>query len=268
MKRITWITDTHFDKFDGVQFERALWELKLSQPDYVFHTGDISEAPSLIEHLERLQSAVNCPVYFVLGNHDLYYGSTAAVHNNVREMCSTNKNLVWLTDVPSVQLNDSNVIVGHDGWYDASKGWTSKHSIVYRPDWHLIHDFSKLRDGTRRLNRTKEVAFNSAITTTDKIRHAFEKGSRVHFLTHVPPWAEPFKLIDVVTSWFWSPYNVSTIMGQTLEKLMAQHPERELIVYCGHVHVKETITAKIKHNVSMKIGAPFVEGLKFAQMGL
>ena len=38
-------------------------------------SGDISEAPSLREHLGLLESYVRRPIYFVLGNHDFYRGS-------------------------------------------------------------------------------------------------------------------------------------------------------------------------------------------------
>ena len=64
--RVVWATDIHLN-FLGAE-ERALFfsSIRDRQPDAVFVTGDIAEAPSLVSLLDEMLRGIRVPLYFVL----------------------------------------------------------------------------------------------------------------------------------------------------------------------------------------------------------
>jgi predicted MPP superfamily phosphohydrolase len=56
-------------------------------------TGDIGEARSIERYLRLLESSLQRPIYFVLGNHDFYHGSIVLVRERVRNLCKTSANV-------------------------------------------------------------------------------------------------------------------------------------------------------------------------------
>jgi predicted MPP superfamily phosphohydrolase len=76
---LAWATDVHLNfltDHDLMAFCASVAELR---PDALVLTGDIAEAPNLGRLLGRVASALERPIYFVLGNHDFYHGSIAEV---------------------------------------------------------------------------------------------------------------------------------------------------------------------------------------------
>ncbi len=80
MKAI-WLTDIHLNFALPEDLLKFTNHLKSEKADCIFLTGDIGEAHNSLMYLEMLAETVQCPVYFVLGNHD-FYGSSIL---NVRE---------------------------------------------------------------------------------------------------------------------------------------------------------------------------------------
>lgn len=117
-----WLTDIHLDFLSPRARDDFFAAVTSRNPDAVFLTGDISVAPSLLEHLGALCDATNKPVYFVLGNHDFDHGSIADVRAKVKDFCHTHPLLHYLTDVRMVALTQSTTLVGHDGWSDSRYG--------------------------------------------------------------------------------------------------------------------------------------------------
>src|SRR5206468_12511923 len=86
VQRLAWVTDPHLNFLapDGVAEFCA--DLAAAGPDAVLVGGDIGEAPNLEHYLRVLDWSVECPVYFVLGNHDFYRGSVRDVRARVAEL--------------------------------------------------------------------------------------------------------------------------------------------------------------------------------------
>lgn len=77
--RAAWATDVHLEFVEDAPRDAFIAALKDTGADCVLLTGDIGEAASTREHLERIAGALDRPVYFVLGNHDYHGGSIAGV---------------------------------------------------------------------------------------------------------------------------------------------------------------------------------------------
>jgi predicted MPP superfamily phosphohydrolase len=97
--KLLWLTDIHFDFLNQLQRSAYLSTLANQAPGAVLLGVDLSTARRLAEDLEAIRAALKVPVYFVLGNHDYYYGSIAGVREQMRRLSRKNKKLVWLEDV-------------------------------------------------------------------------------------------------------------------------------------------------------------------------
>src|SRR4051812_312264 len=120
--KLAWLTDVHLnflDPADAEEFFRVVAEVP---SDTILLSGDIGEAPDVCLLLNALDTAVRRPVYFVLGNHDFYRGSIAAVRRDVRALCSACPGLHWLPGDGVVPLTADTCLVGHDGWGDGRYG--------------------------------------------------------------------------------------------------------------------------------------------------
>ena len=72
--RVVWATDIHLNFLRPQERSSFYTSIRAKEPDAVFVTGDIAEAPSLRILLDEMRKAVEVPLYFVLGNHDFFYG--------------------------------------------------------------------------------------------------------------------------------------------------------------------------------------------------
>lgn len=82
--KLLWLTDIHFG---------FLARLAEQAPQAVLLGGDLSAAPRLAEDLESIGAALQVPIYFVLGNHDFYYGSIKKVRNQRFSGCRVHHSL-------------------------------------------------------------------------------------------------------------------------------------------------------------------------------
>ena len=114
MKRVIWSTDVHLNFAEPAVLTEYLECLRDASPDAFLLGGDIAESESIVDYLSLLDDHLCCPIYFVLGNHDYYYGSIVQVRQAVRELCGRRRNLVFLTDDSVVELCSSVGLVGHD----------------------------------------------------------------------------------------------------------------------------------------------------------
>ena len=104
-KKIAWLTDIHLNFLKPaarVQFYNRVAETGV---DKILITGDIAEAKDVCEILDEFSQHVNKPIYFVLGNHDYYFGSVINVREQVRALCKQNSKLVWLGKPGIIALN-------------------------------------------------------------------------------------------------------------------------------------------------------------------
>ncbi len=119
--RLAWATDIHLNFLTSMDRRRFLESVK-GQADALLITGDIAESNSLGEILRQILAVLDMPIYFVLGNHDFYWGSVVGTRSAVAEMISGSENLVYLSQAGVVELTPSTALVGHDGWADARLG--------------------------------------------------------------------------------------------------------------------------------------------------
>ena len=78
-KRLVWVTDPHLDFVRPDTAADFCAAVAAEQPDAVLVGGDIGEAPNVEYFLRLLEGAWECPIYFVLGNHDFYRGSNGCL---------------------------------------------------------------------------------------------------------------------------------------------------------------------------------------------
>lgn len=93
--KIAWLTDIHLNFLklaERVQFYNRVAEI---DADKILITGDIAEAKEVCEILVEFSQHVNTSIYFVLGNHDYYFGSVTNVRENIQALCKQNRKLVW-----------------------------------------------------------------------------------------------------------------------------------------------------------------------------
>lgn len=242
-----WITDPHLKPWT----RRKLLNLILDdKPKGVFLTGDISYGPTLLTDLEYLGKKVNCPIYFVLGNHDYHFSSIEKVHNGVRQLCKQYKNLVWITEAGIVPLTDEVCVIGTEGWYDVLIG-DSKY-IKYTIDWFLTKDFKILPNMNDRFEAFRKLAKESADKIVPLLIKAMEQYKTIYLLTHFPPWPEANRDSGTIMKEFWLPYNVNLTLGISLKEVMVNYKKRNLIVLAGHTHCPVQI--HVSRNIECRVG--------------
>lgn len=94
--RLAWLTDIHLNFISDEGVDALCAAVAESEPDAVLIGGDISEAEPLAEHLTAIAGRLTRPIYFVLGNHDYYRSSIAAVRDQVARLCERVEHLHWL----------------------------------------------------------------------------------------------------------------------------------------------------------------------------
>ncbi len=234
MKRITWLTDIHLNFVDATRISEFLAHLSDAAPDLILLGGDIAELTDVCHFLSLLDDHLNRPIYFVLGNHDFYFGSIAQVRDEVRQLCRERDNLVYLTDEPGIELTRSVGLVGHDGWADARIG-DYERSMVMMNDYRLIAEFTGLGK-QQRWPLLKALGDEAAAAVRRDLPRALDRHEMVYFLTHVPPLREACWHNGRISDDEWAPHFTCKAVGDALLQIMRDYPQRELTVLCGHTH--------------------------------
>ena len=249
--RAVWLTDVHLDFLSPPSRQDFFAVVASKHPDAVFLTGDVSVAPCLIEHLAEFTDAINKPVYFVLGNHDFYYGSIEDVRTTVRTLCRAHPLLNYLTDKSIVALTQSTALVGHDGWGDGRYGDYAK-SPVRLNDHLLIKELTGLTS-PKLQQKLMRLGSEAANYLREILPDALNRYQHVILLTHVPPFRESCWYQGRVSNDDWLPFFACQAVGDVLREEMEKRPDRRLTVYCGHTH-NEGI-AQILPNLQVVTGA-------------
>lgn len=244
--KILWLTDIHLN-FLRVPGASQTFGATLGvehEFDCMVVTGDIAEAPSVRRLLNEFAKGTGCPVYFVLGNHDYYFGSIAGVEKEMAE--GLEPNLVWLDGTTDpVLLDDDTALVGQSGWYDGLFG-NAEASRVTLSDFELIADFKRyyherawlfdygarddLLDKLRTLSKQHAAALRTRLVEALKLR------KHVIVATHYPPFAGACWHAGELSDTHWMPWFTSGNMGQMLADVAADHPDHRILVLCGHTH--------------------------------
>jgi Icc protein len=232
--RALWVTDIHLEFLDATGVDDFLDQLRAQAPDCVLVGGDIGQAPTLCEYLLQLENAVQCPVYFVLGNHDYYRGSIVGLRATVTELQRQSRFLHWLNLAGVVPLTETTGLVGHDAWGDGRLG-DYANSRVFLNDFRFIEELCGLL-GDDLLHTLHDLGDEAARHFEAVLPEALAAYRHVVVLTHVPPFR--------AASWHegrpsgddWLPFFACKATGDVLKEVMRSHPDRRMTVLCGHTH--------------------------------
>jgi hypothetical protein len=185
----------------------------------------------IAEHLPR-------PIYFVLGNHDFYYGSIREVRAAATRVCAAADSpgkLHYLSALTEpIAVTTTVGLIGHDGWADARLG-DYERSLVMMNDYRLIAELAShgKRDRWPILHALGDEA-------ADHIRRvlprALEQFEQVLLATHVPPLREACWHEGRPSDDEWAPHFTCKAMGDAILEIMRDFPHRQLTVLCGHTH--------------------------------
>jgi Icc-related predicted phosphoesterase len=251
MKSVVWTTDIHLNFIDRQKIERFCNSICAVRPDALLIGGDIGEALDVTHYLQLLSELIPFPIYFVLGNHDFYRGSIAAVRNRAIELSESSSSLHWMPQAGIVRMTDETCLVGHDGWADARIG-DYEGSNVMLNDYKLIAELS----GISKENRKKKLhalGDDAADHFRRVIPAALSRFKHVLVLTHVPPFRETCWHEGQISSDDYLPHFSCKAVGDVLFEQMQAHPENQMTVLCGHTHSSGVVD--ILPNLLVKTGA-------------
>jgi predicted phosphohydrolase len=249
--RAGWLTDIHLDFLSPEARSLFYAGLQRQALDLLLISGDIGLAASVIQFLKEIASAVEVPIYFVIGNHDYWGASIADVRRHVSEECASDPWLRWLPSAGVVELTADIALIGHDGWVDARLGDYAR-SEVLLTDYFAIDD---LRDLSKmdRFAKLNALGDEAALFLESQARRALELRREVLVLTHVPPFREACWHEGKISSEDYLAHFGCKAVGDRLRQVMLEHPDKQMTVLCGHTHGGGS--AQILPNLSVRTGA-------------
>lgn len=260
MKRLAWMTDIHFNFLGTQQIEQFINTIREAQPDGLLISGDIGEAHSVGDYLQKLAADLQLPLYFVLGNHDFYFGSIEHVRAGMGKLGEDVPLLCWLPQAGVVQLAEEVALVGHDGWADAGYGDYANSKLMLN-DYLLIQELAALDFETRR-QRLNALGAESASYLRETLATALQHYTQVYVVTHVPPFEESCLYDGQAASDQALPHFANKAAGDVLREMAEAHPDRQITVLCGHTHATAIFQAAPNLLVltgSATYGAPIVQ---------
>lgn len=235
----SWATDVHMDHVnDPSCFNGFIDAVKRQNPKVFVLTGDIELAGGVLETVKKIQAAINCPVYFILGNHDFCGGSVDKLRSQASELSLEKDNCLYLHGKGVVKLNDSTALIGTDGWIDGTGDLVNSHTSAVdfdqiedvRADWDEVHS-EKMRE------KLVAMAKPSVDYVREVLPQALKSYKKVILATHIPPFKEA-AVDDGGTPMgdTFTPFNVCQTLGDEIASIMKNYPKNELLVLCGHTH--------------------------------
>lgn len=232
--RLAWLTDIHLEFVSDDEVAALSSQVAAAHPDAVLIGGDIGKAASVIRYLYRLAGGIHRPIHFVLGNHDCYGGSIAAVREAAARLTLDGDGLSWLGAAGVVPLTATTALVGHDGWGDGGFGNAATTGVTLND--FLMIDELRSPNRQRRLATLGRLGEEAAAHFRAVLPDALERFEQVIVLTHVPPFAESAWHQGRPSDPDWLPYFACRAVGEVLKDVMERAPARRMTVLCGHTH--------------------------------
>jgi len=230
--KLGWLSDIHLNFLREEQLQAFLQELAATSVDAWLISGDIAEAPTLSQYIELLRSSVPVPIYFVLGNHDLYKGSFRRVAADIGSFNDDSPQ--WLTAAGPVNLSSNLSLVGDDGWADARLGDPEGSQVVLN-DFHHIEELTNLSK-VERVTACRALGDKAAERIRPKLEQAAASAWHILVLTHVPPFRGATWHEGRISDDAWLPWFSCKAMGEVILDCAQKHPDCEFTVLSGHTH--------------------------------
>lgn len=250
---LNWITDCHLDR---AAIAGRRWSLDSLQgvTAPLLSTGDLSNGKRLVADLQILADRVGGPLYYVLGNHDHYGSSIAAVRDAVIALAEHRPEIQWLPPHGVVRLDSETLLVGVDGWSDGRAGNPLVSRLRLNDD-RLIAELSERSSALERLMVRRLLADADAKRLKVLLTRAAEQEpQRIIVATHIPPLVEAINPRSRAARPEWYPLLICVAVGRVLQRFASEHPEISLLVLSGHVHAPYEVQAA--PNLLIRVGAP------------
>lgn len=250
MKQLVWVTDIHLNFISMTEVEAFCHRITSADPDAVLVGGDIGEAPDVAAYLQIIADRLERPIYFVLGNHDFYFGSIARVRSEAAELMRRSEWLRYLPRCGVVELTESTCLIGHDAWGDGRIGDYAGSRVMLN-DYRLIEELTGL-DREARLRKLNALGDEAADYLRSLLPEALARFRNVLALLHVPPFREACWHEGRISDDDWLPHFTCKAVGDLLRDAMRAQPDRQMRVLCGHTHGAGR--ARILPNLDVKTG--------------
>ncbi|MHB1947356.1 MAG: metallophosphoesterase family protein [Gammaproteobacteria bacterium] len=239
----SWLTDIHLNFIDDVARQKFYQEIVNTGCDGVLISGDIAEAPCLVDILNEMVRYIDKPIYFVLGNHDYYRGQIQEVHDAMTALTKEHDKLFWLSVSGMQKLDNNTFLIGQDGWADGRLG-NYQNSRVVLNDSRMIADLfqEKILGKYQLLEKMQQLADTDAIKLQNDLKQAVSQTpKKIIVLTHVPPFKEACLHEGKISGDDWLPYFSSKVIGDLLTTVAQKNPQIEFLVLCGHTHSEANV---------------------------
>jgi len=236
--KLIWATDIHLNFLDDNERREFYQKIVSTQCNAILLSGDIAEAPCLIEILTEMADYINKPIYFVLGNHDYYRGKINEVRAAITALSEAHEKLFWLPASGMQFLENDTILLGQDGWADGCFG-DYQNSRVALNDSRMIADLfqEKILGKSQLLEKMQQLADIDAKQLQHDLEIAVGKNpKKIIILTHVPPFREACFYNGKMSDDDWLPFFSSKIMGDVLLQAASDNVAIEFSVFCGHTH--------------------------------
>ena len=237
--KLVWLTDIHLNFLDEEERFRFYQDILKTNGDVVLISGDIADAPSIVEILKEMAGQIKKPIYFVLGNHDYYRGQIDKVKTAITALSKAEKLLYWLPASGPQILKKNLILLGQDGWADGRYG-DYQNSQVSLNDSRMIADLfqKKILGKYQLLEKMQQLADADAEQLHNDLKQAISQHQPKKFivLTHVPPFKEACFHEGKVSGEDWLPYFSSKATGDVLTQFAKENASIEFLVLCGHTH--------------------------------
>lgn len=233
-KKAIWLTDVHFNFLTPKDIQRFIAKIQNESPEIVLVGGDTGEAHDVASYLGLLEQSLDSQIFFVLGNHDFYWGSLSQVKEEVSKITKGCGRLFYLDEIPFVELSENTALVGHSGWADGRLG-NYEISNVMLNDYILIREFAGLTKNDR-LKQLNDLGDRAASKLQFSLEIAVRKYKNILCLTHVPPFKESCWHEGSLSNDDYLPHFACKAVGDVLRTVMQGNPDSYLTVLCGHTH--------------------------------
>lgn len=228
--RLAWVTDLHLQE-EGI--DEITGVIEAQGVEGVISTGDLCDGLPFVDHLRALRDRLGLPIYFILGNHERY-GSSISVAADAAIELDAEPGLFYLTNRDWIDLHGEAALIGHDSWADGRDGDFLNSPVEVR-DASQIVDFSGRLRGER-LEIVQQLGDAAALILEERLTTAFSHRDRVILAMHPAPYREAAQYEGTIASDFIAPHFVCHAVGQMALRVMRRHPEKELLILCGHAH--------------------------------